>query len=133
MPPFLAFIPQVINLVANAFGLDTSDDNTKLKLAELELQAQKLASDQMAMQSNINAVEASSSDPFVSRWRPFIGWVCGIAFSYHFVIQPALVLILISLGKKIELPIFDMSTLMPVLLGMLGLGAMRSYDKRNSR
>ncbi len=132
MPPFLIpLLGTIVNNIAGAFGLDTASDETKVKLAQIQLDGAKLISDQMLGQMEVNKVEAVSTDGFVSRWRPFIGWVCGVAFAYHFILQPLLVFILIALGKKIALPAFDLGTLMPVLLGMLGLGAMRSYDKKN--
>ena len=130
----LMFIPQVLNLVANAFGLDTSSDETKVKMAEVELKAQELLAQQMSDQAEINKVEAASSDPFVSRWRPFIGWVCGMAFCYHFILQPFIVfLYTLKTGDVPQLPTFDMQTLSTALMGLLGLGVMRSYDKKNGR
>ena len=80
-------------------------------------------------QTQINQVEAASQDRFVSRWRPFIGWVCGVAFAYHFVAQPLLAFLLAAGGHKVELPVFDMDALSTVLLGMLGLGSMRTIEK----
>lgn len=85
----------------------------------------ELAKGQMA----INQEDAKSTDKFASRWRPFIGWVCGIAFAYHFVLQPLLAFILSSAGYKVDLPAFDMDALNTVLMGMLGLGTMRSFER----
>lgn len=87
-----------------------------------------------AQQTDIDKVEAASESPFVAGWRPFVGWCCGAAFAYQFVIQPALNwlagLIVVNLGGTVpQLPTLDVGQMMPVLLGMLGLGAMRSYDK----
>ncbi len=130
MPPFLIpLLGTIVNNIAQAFGLDTTSDDTKVKLAQIQLDSAKLLSDQMTGQMNVNQAEAASTDPFTSRWRPFIGWVCGVAFAYHFILQPILVFMLLAVGKKIALPEFDLGTLMPVLLGMLGLGAMRSYER----
>lgn len=80
-------------------------------------------------QTEINKIEAASQDKFASRWRPFIGWVCGVAFAYHFVLQPLLAFIFAAAGHNVELPKFDMDALSTVLLGMLGLGTMRSFEK----
>lgn len=80
-------------------------------------------------QTEINKIEAGSGDKFASRWRPFIGWVCGIAFAYHFVAQPLIAFVLASAGHNVELPSFDMDALNTVLLGMLGLGTMRSFER----
>jgi hypothetical protein len=81
-------------------------------------------------QIEVNKIEAQSPSFFKSSWRPFIGWVCGIAFAYHFVLQPFLIFGLTVYGIQIpSLPVFDMSTLMTVLGGLLGLGTLRTYEK----
>jgi hypothetical protein len=59
-----------------------------------------------------------------------VGWVCGVAFAYHFIIQPLVIFILTAIGMDIpDLPEFDMGTLLPVLGGMLGIGGLRTYEK----
>ena len=80
-------------------------------------------------QIEVNKVEANSNSLFVSGWRPFVGWTCGVALCYHFVLQPFLLFMFHSFGYQVDLPIFDMSSLMTVLLGLLGLGGMRSFEK----
>jgi len=80
-------------------------------------------------QIEVNKVEAGSSSLFVSGWRPFVGWTCGVALCYHFVLQPFLMFVLSSTGNPMELPTFDMTTLTTVLMGMLGLGGLRTYEK----
>lgn len=83
-------------------------------------------------QTKINEIEAASDDKFVSRWRPAIGWICGAAFAYSYVVQPMLQFVLVASGVDMNvthLPHLDTSELMVVLGGLLGLGAMRSYDK----
>lgn len=82
-----------------------------------------------AAQAATNTAEAQSSDKFTSRWRPFIGWVCGISFAYHFVVQPVLLFFAALSGATIALPSFPMDTLMTVLMGILGLGTLRTYEK----
>ena len=92
-----------------------------------ERHAQELAKGQL----EINKAEAASGSVFKGGWRPFIGWVCGIAFAYHFVLQPLIVFGVTAAGVEIpELPSFDMSSLMTVMMGMLGLGGLRSYEKK---
>jgi len=82
-----------------------------------------------ASQNVTNQVEASHRTVFVAGWRPFIGWVCGMAFAYHFVLQPLLVFLLAIYGANVNLPEFDMSVLTTVLMGILGLGGLRTYEK----
>lgn len=131
MPTLIsAVVPQLLSLFGGLFGIDMSSEESKLKAAEFELKAQQLLADQMKAQTDINAVEAAHDNIFVAGWRPMIGWVCGIAFAYHFILQPLLVFIYtITSGHVPPLPAFDMSTLTTVLMGMLGLGVMRSYEK----
>lgn len=80
-------------------------------------------------QMDINKAEASSGDPFASRWRPFIGWVCGVAFAWNWIGLPVASFACELLAHPVLLRGADMSEMMPVLLGMLGLGALRSFDK----
>jgi hypothetical protein len=80
-------------------------------------------------QTEVNKVEASSSSLFVSGWRPFVGWTCGTAFAYHYVLQPFLLFMFALFDKAIVLPVFSMESLLTVLLGLLGLGGMRTYEK----
>lgn len=84
----------------------------------------------VAGQLAANVEEAKHESVFVSGWRPFIGWVCGSAFAYHFVIQPFAIFGVALYGAQLPaLPTLDTGTLMPVLMGMLGLGTMRSFEK----
>ena len=65
------------------------DKDQKAKLAhEIATMAEKQAHDVAMAQIEVNKIEAASPQFFKSSWRPFIGWVCGVAFAYHFVIQP---------------------------------------------
>ena len=107
------------------------DKDQKAKLAhELATMADKLAHEQNLAQMAINKEEASSGSFFKGGWRPCIGWICGIAFGYHFVLQPVIIFIVAMIGMDIpELPSFDMGTLLTVLGGMLGIGGLRSYEK----
>jgi hypothetical protein len=114
----------------------TQRDAAKLELLKMQQTGElaQLASEtELAKgQQEINKVEASSGNVFVSGWRPFIGWVCGGAFAYSFILQPFLVFILVAAGVAFDagkLPILDWDQLGFVLLGMLGLGGMRTFEK----
>lgn len=108
-------------------------DKAKLKLAELqqngELALLTAETELAKAQTEINKIEAGSSDKFVSRGRPFILWVCGIAFAYHFVLQPLIAFIMTASGHPVDLPAFDMDALNTVLMGLLGLGGYRTVEK----
>ena len=122
------------NLIAPATQLldkFIEDKDQKAKLAhELATMADKMAHDERLAQISVNKEEASSGSIFKGGWRPFIGWVCGIAFFYHFVCQPIIVFVLTIFGVSIvNLPEFEMNTLLTVLGGMLGIGGLGSYEK----
>ena len=108
------------------------DKDQKAKLAhELATMADKLAHEQQLAQMAINKEEAASGSLFKGGWRPCIGWICGIAFGYHFVLQPVIIFIVALVGIEIpDLPKFDMNTLLTVLAGMLGIGGLRTYEKQ---
>lgn len=76
------------------------------------------------LQAEINKVEAQSRHWFVSAWRPFIGWICGLAFGFHYIVMP--LLLAYTDIKPVE---FDTNSLFTVLMGMLGLGGLRTYEK----
>ena len=77
------------------------------------------------LQTKINEVEAQHRSLFVAGWRPAIGWVCGLAFAYHYVAFP----IIRTIYPDVEFPVLDTEPLFTVLLGMLGLGGLRTFEK----
>ena len=107
------------------------DAAEKARLAhEIATMAEKQAHELALAQIEVNKAEAASNSVFKGGWRPFIGWVCGTAFAYHFVLQPLLVFIIAVYGLQIpDLPEFDMASPMTVLGGMLGLGGLRTFEK----
>ena len=119
------------DLVKNVGGiidsLHTSQeekDNAKIKLKQLE-------NDLQTKQMDINKVEAGHKSIFVAGWRPATGWlIVGILF-YSYILQPFIIMTLKILGKDIEIPNLNTSEVMPIILGMLGLGFSRSYEKKN--
>ncbi len=90
-----------------------------------ERHAQELAKGQL----EVNKAEAASASLFVAGWRPAVGWVCVLGMASNFVLIPMVNFILALAESTITVPLIDTSTMMPVLLGMLGLGAMRSAEK----
>ena len=104
------------------FAITGKNPEIEAKLLELENQA-------MLAQAEINKIEASSSRLFIAGWRPFIGWIGGIGLAYYFLVQPALDFIFRAMGKTLILPAFDVGTLMTLILAILGLGTMRSWEK----
>jgi len=109
------------------------DKDQKNALAhEIATMSEKHAQELALSQIEVNKAEAASGSLFKGGWRPFIGWVCGVAFAYHFILQPILIFGTTAAGVSLPpLPEFDMSQMMPVLLGMLGLGGLRTYEKKS--
>ena len=79
----------------------------------------------LELQTKINEVEAQHRSMFVAGWRPFIGWICGLAFAYHFVAFP----IVRTIYPDVEFPVLNTEPLFTVLMGMLGLGGLRTFEK----
>lgn len=98
----------------------------QLKLMELQMSGE-LA--QMSGQMEVNKEEAKSSSIFIAGWRPFVGWVCATAFASNFVVGPLVSFVSAAMGNPVPYPSLELTELMPVLLGMLGLGAYRTYEK----
>ena len=80
-------------------------------------------------QLEVNKAEAAHKSIFVAGWRPFVGWVCGVALSYHFILAPLLQFGFAVGGIDQALPEVDFSQLSTVLMGMLGLGGLRTFEK----
>lgn len=101
------------------FKLETfEEENTKqLKLAQVEL----------------NKIEANHSSVFVAGWRPFVGWVCGAGFAMNFLVAPFLTFTVGLFGSTVVFPQADLTTMMPVLIGMLGLGGYRMKEKLSDK
>lgn len=131
----------IVGMVANIGGkvIDRIwPDPAQAAAAKLELlkmqQSGELA--QLASETDlrkgqlaVNQVEAANANIFVSGWRPFIGWVCGSGLAFQFLVAPLLTWGAALFGKMVAVPTLDMGTLLTLLLGMLGLGGMRTMEK----
>lgn len=124
-------LDKLIGPVAGILDKVIEDKDQKNLLAhEIATMAERHAQELAKGQLEINQAEAASGSIFKGGWRPFIGWVCGTAFAYHFILQPIIVFGVTVAGVTLPpLPEFDMATLMPVLMGMLGLGGLRTFEK----
>jgi len=131
----MAFDP--VTAIANVVGTvlervlpDTvKKDEAKATLAQM---AAKGELDLILGQQAINVVEAGSASTFVAGWRPFIGWVCGAAFGWSYVIGPMFYWISTLIGHPTPIPTLSLSEMTPVLMGMLGLGTLRTYEKKTN-
>lgn len=124
-------ITQLIGPILTLLDKVIPDADKKQELAQqIATMAEEHAQQLALAQIEVNKTEAASTSVFKGGWRPFIGWTCGVAFAYHFVVQPVLVFALAAQGGAVpDLPAFDMESLMTVLMGMLGLGGLRTYEK----
>jgi Holin of 3TMs, for gene-transfer release len=129
--------PTLIPLLGNIFDKIFPDPkvaaDAKLRVMELSQQGQLAelnASTQLATgQIETNKVEAASNSLFVAGWRPAVGWTCALAMFFKFIGGPALLMIAQFMGVTVDLPPIETAELWPILLGMLGLGALRTVEK----
>lgn len=122
-------ISQVVDKVLGAVLPDkAAKDAAAAQLNAMIVQGE-LAS--IAGQIDVDKTEAANSSTFVAGWRPFIGWVCGAALVSDFMVRPLCTWIAALAGHVIAYPALDMGTLLTLLVGMLGLGGMRTAEKLN--
>ena len=127
MLPIIQALLPVANTVIDRVIPDKEAAETAKR--EMQLEMVNNINDIAKAQIEVNKTEAAHRNIFVAGWRPFIGWTCGAAFAYHFVLQPILIFALAAAGITVDLPSFDMGALMTVLTGMLGLGGLRTFEK----
>lgn len=120
-----------IEALGNVFDqLFTSDDERAQANAVLA----KIAQQPHILQAEINKIEAAHRSVFVAGWRPFIGWVCGSALAYSFILRD-----LTAWGLAVWAPATEpppelaMEHLITVLVSLLGLGGLRSLEKLRGR
>jgi|TARA_R110000824_G_scaffold29530_1_gene98229 hypothetical protein len=124
-------IDKLIGPVTSLLDKFIPDADTKVKLAhEIATMSQKYAQEIAKGQLEVNKVEAAHKSLFVAGWRPFIGWTCGLGMFGNFITIPFSNFVLALLEYNIVIPLVPLETMMPVLMGMLGLGAMRTYEKK---
>jgi hypothetical protein len=116
------------DLVGRFFPDKTEQEKAQMSLILTTMQ------NQMAMnqgQMDINKIEAANPSILVSGWRPFIGWVCGGACAWNWVGLPVVLFFAAAFGKEVKVSPADLTQMLPLLMGMLGMGALRTYEKLN--
>ena len=101
--------------------IEAKDEKNRIAF-ELSTLAERHAQEALKGQLEINKVEAAHHSIFVSGWRPCIGWVCALGLLYNTILSNIL-------GIWVEVPEIDTTLLVPVMMGMLGIGAMRTVEK----
>ncbi len=106
------------------------DKDQKAQIAfELATLAEKQAHALSLEQIKTNRAEAQTGSIFIGGWRPAVAWVCVVAFALNYLINPLANWYLVLIGETMVLPALDTESLMPLLLGMLGLGGLRTTEK----
>jgi len=106
------------------------DKDLKEKLAhEIATMAERHTHEQVQAQLEINKTEAAHKNLFVAGWRPACGWVCVFGMAGNFLVIPLANMTLELLETGVKVPMIDLSTMLPVLMGMLGLGGLRTFEK----
>lgn len=125
-----AILSSLVGPVTGLLDKFIEDKDQKNALAhEIATMSERHAQELAKGQLEVNKVEAASKSMFVAGWRPGIGWTCCLALLSNYILIPMANFFLVVAGQDITVPGLDMSTMMPVLLGMLGLGAMRTVEK----
>jgi hypothetical protein len=129
--------PIIGDLMDGIFGIFDDVHTSSEEKAEIRLKLMQVGMSADLAQTAVNKEEAKSGILFVAGWRPWIGWVCGCAFAYNYVIAPFLMAGVYYYGQMTGntidmsgLPTLDLAAMIPVLMGMLGLGGLRTYEKR---
>ena len=99
--------------------------------AQAKLELLKMQQTGELAQVAVNTEEAKNPSLFVSGWRPFIGWCCGAACAWNWLGLPLVGFICSLFGYKLGIAPADISDMMPILMGMLGLGGLRTFEKMN--
>ena len=129
----------VIGKVLDRILPDTVEaDKVKLELTKMAMEGELKELDhgfELAKANLlVNQKEAEHSDIFVSGWRPAVGWCCTLAFGWSFIARDLVILLATLAGSPLDpelLPRPDLTEMLPILIGMLGLGGMRSVERIN--
>ncbi len=126
----MSILNSLIGPVTGLLDKFIEDKDQKNAIAfELSTMAEKHAQELAKGQLDVNKVEAAHKNLFVAGWRPAVGWVCCLGMAGNFLIIPLANFALALSSSPITIPLIETSEMMPVLMGMLGLGAMRTVEK----
>lgn len=126
----IGLVSAVLPAVTDIVGRFLPEDKEERAKAERAIKAsltENLAKVDLA-QIDVNKEEAKGNW-FQSSWRPLTGWTCAASLAWTYLLQPMASFVLAQTGHLVDLPALDMSQMMPILLGMLGLGSLRSWER----
>ncbi|MDA5194107.1 3TM-type holin [Govanella unica] len=119
-----------VTAIGNVFDKLFTTDAERLQAEQV---LQKIRQEPAMLQAEINKIEAAHRSVFVAGWRPFIGWVCGAGFAWAFIFQPILNWAVVVYGLSITPPDIVTDDMMELVIALLGLGAMRTFEKSKGR
>jgi len=125
------FLQPLVGPVINKLVDLIPDPNARAKAKEdFEKELLAAVNEANRAQTKINEIEAGHSSIFVAGWRPFIGWVCGVGLLWAFILQPIFIWAIASFGLGVDtLPKIDSDGLYQLVLAMLGMGGLRTFEK----
>ena len=126
----MSVIASLVGPVSGLLGKFVEDKDQRKALAhEIATMTEKYTQENALAQMAVNKAEAASSSIFVSGWRPATGWVCVLGMAGNFIVTPFANFVLALLEVEVVIPLVPLDTMMPVLLGLLGLGGLRTLEK----
>jgi roadblock/LC7 domain-containing protein len=126
IPVVTALLPALGTLIDRLIPDRAAAEKAK---AEMEQQLVSAANAAAMAQVEVNKVEAAHSSVFVAGWRPSIGWVCAAGLAWAFVVAPVASWALMVMGIRAELPAIQFDHLFELVLAMLGIGGLRTFEK----
>lgn|SRR5574343_78426 len=121
IPAIAPLLSKAVDMIGAKIGVDMNSDEMKSKRMDIELEMAKMVNEIDLKQLDINLAEASNPNRSYPTWREVLGYICGLAVAYHFIIQQFLAFIFSAFGKTTSLPSLEMSGLMTILTTMLGV------------
>ncbi len=126
IPIVTALLPALGTLIDRLIPDRAAAEKAK---AEMEAELIRASNEAALAQVEVNKIEAGHSSVFVAGWRPSIGWVCAAGLAWAFVVAPVASWALLVLGVKAELPAIEFDHLFELVLAMLGIGGLRTFEK----
>jgi len=123
-------LDRLIGPISSLLDKVIPDADERNRLAhEIATLAERQSHEIAKAQIEVNEREADHQSLFVSGWRPAVGWICCIGLGCNYLFIPMANFVLVISDSSVTVPALDLSEMMPVLLGMLGLGGLRSWEK----
>jgi hypothetical protein len=122
LPLLGPMVDRIVDLIPNPKA------QAQAKAAALQQIMEFAAKTDMA-QLQVNKAEAKSGNLFVAGWRPFVGWVCAAGCAWNWVGLPLGLFVAAALGSPLQVTPLDLTEMLPLLLEMLGMGGLRTFEK----